>query len=355
MVNEIFSGMRKAFCYHPKWNDNKICSITCSAKMNKMCLPVLLGLMLVCSCEATSPEPLATPASVLPSDVSMDAWAKYGVFLRVTLQLETGQEFSCDLDTGAPGIHLPTSLEAALGKRLRSRRFRTPDAGRSTEHIYAAPKLYLGGVPLVTGSYIATATDRPVLGMDCLRHYCVQLDFQAGKIRFLDPERVNAAELGMPFPLSSFPRASIEHPGLFESRDQKLLIDTGCAMDVGLNQRVFTRSVHRQHASSVQPEPLPFNGADGMSSKAPECALIQKCDWNGESYTALVVQKERKPFVGEGQELIGLRFLARHLVTFNFPKGMLYLKRTDWSPPAIRDLTSPNKITGPNAARVGQF
>ncbi len=89
-----------------------------------------------------------------------------------------------------------------------------------------------------------------------------------------------------------------------------------------------------------------------MSSKAPECALIQKCDWNGESYTALVVQKERKPFVGEGQELIGLRFLARHLVTFNFPKGMLYLKRTDWSPPAIRDLTSPNKITGPNAARV---
>ncbi len=29
--NEIFSGMRKAFCYHPKWNDNKICSITCYA------------------------------------------------------------------------------------------------------------------------------------------------------------------------------------------------------------------------------------------------------------------------------------------------------------------------------------
>jgi hypothetical protein len=208
--------------------------------------------------------------------------------------------------------------------------------------MYGAPKLYLGDVPLVTDNYIGTAADRPVLGMDCLRHYCVQLDFQAGKIRFLDPERVNAAELGMAFPLSSFPRASIEHSGLFEKRDQELLIDTGCAMDVGLNQRVFTQSVQQHRAWPVELEPLPFNGRDGISSKAPECALIQRCDWNGESYTALVVERKKELFVEEGQELIGLRFLARHLVTLNFPKGVLYLKHTDWPPPGIRiDSTSP--------------
>jgi hypothetical protein len=299
----------------------------------------------------------------------MDAWAKYGVFLRVTLRLETDEEFLCDLDTGAPGTHLPTSLEAVLGKRLGAARFRTPDAGRLTAHIYGAPKLYLGDVPLVTGSRVGTTDDRAVLGMDCLRHYCIQLDFQAGKIRFLDPERVNAAELGMAFPLSSFPIASIERSGLFGKHDEKLFIDTACPMDVCLNHGVFDETVRREHARAVEPQPLPFEGGNGVIGKAPECALISKCNWNGETYTDLVVEKWKEPFVGDGQELIGLRFLSRHLVTINFPKGVLYLKRMNGSLPPLRiRLTSPNKITGPNAgarhqfsiltlqaARVGQF
>jgi hypothetical protein len=33
-----------------------------------------------------------------------------------------------------------------------------------------------------------------------------------------------------------------------------------------------------------------------------------------------------------GENFIGLRFLARHLVTFNFPKRMLYLKRVSIDP-----------------------
>ncbi len=33
-----------------------------------------------------------------------------------------------------------------------------------------------------------------------------------------------------------------------------------------------------------------------------------------------------------GGNTIGLRFLARHLVTFNFPKRMMYLKRTSVGP-----------------------
>ena len=35
--------------------------------------------------------------------------------------------------------------------------------------------------------------------------------------------------------------------------------------------------------------------------------------------------------------LIGLQFLARHLVTFNFPKRIMYLKRTSVGPLAVED------------------
>ena len=49
-------------------------------------------------------------------------------------------------------------------------------------------------------------------------------------------------------------------------------------------------------------------------------ALFSQCIWEGQSYTNLII--------GKRFDLIGLRFLARHLVTFDFPRGLVYLKRT---------------------------
>ncbi len=113
------------------------------------------------------------------------------------------------------GCLLPKALERVLGKPLGTRGFHTLGGPRETESIYAAPKLYLGKIPLMTADTIGT-WDNPlgVLGMNCLRHYCIQLDFQAGKIRFLDPERVDPAELGKSFPLISTRYAYIRHPSL---------------------------------------------------------------------------------------------------------------------------------------------
>jgi hypothetical protein len=35
-----------------------------------------------------------------------------------------------------------------------------------------------------------------ILGMDCLSDYCLQLDFAQRKLRFLDPNRLDASSLG---------------------------------------------------------------------------------------------------------------------------------------------------------------
>ncbi len=239
------------------------------------------------------------------------------MMLFVRLRLEGGGEFPCAVDTGSPNSLLPKSLEQMLGKRLATGRFSTLDSSDETEHVYAAPKLCLGNTLLVTGSYIGT-WDSPfgVLGMDCLRHYCIQLDFQARKMRFLDPKHLNAAELGKAFPLMVFPYAAIHHGGLFEQKSSQLLIDTRCWYDGTVNSGLLRQAVREQKA-----HPIPLLNGGVLEGMAPGFAYFPKCFWDGETYTNLIV--------GSGQpKLLGLRFLARHQVTFNFPKGTMFLKRT---------------------------
>ena len=143
-----------------------------------------LCLLFLCSCAT---EHLIHPQ--LPADVSMNKEAAREGWLIVTLRLESGEELPFIVDTGTPVVLFDKSLEPKLGKRLGSvtlSNFGNEQKGGC----YAAPKLYLGSTPLATGSRIYTwdckrfPSDKGhpimgILGMDCLRHYCIQLDFEA--------------------------------------------------------------------------------------------------------------------------------------------------------------------------------
>jgi hypothetical protein len=274
-----------------------------------------IGLALLCSCATTRHSADVIPASERPAEVAMDQFAGRGSHLIVKLRLENGEEFPVFVDTGAPGSLLPKSLEPTLGKRLGTATISMLDSSKEVSHIYAAPKLYLGHTLLVTGSRIGTCRhSMGTLGMDCLRHYCIQLDFEARRLRFLDPEHLTAADFGQAFPLADSPCAMINHYGLFENKTSKVWIDTGCTLDGFVKPRVFKREVREWEAPTI-PE---FRNGE-FNGPAAGIAFFPKCVWDGQTYTGL--------FVGKGPNLIGLRFLGRHVVTFNFPKGMMYLKR----------------------------
>src|SRR2546430_314990 len=79
---------------------------------------------------------------------------------------------------------------------------------RATAASYKAPELYLGGIQLRIGKKVSTIDwngGAGILGMDCLQHYCIQLDFAAGKLRFLDPEHLKTEDLGQAFPITISP------------------------------------------------------------------------------------------------------------------------------------------------------
>ena len=297
-------------------------------------------LLAFCSC-ALLPAPAPIEAArELPPEVAMNPGAGRGNELFLPLHFAGGEPLAFLVDTGSPVTIFDQSLEPQLGKRLGNMEMWNFGA-QSQMGIYAAPRLYLGGTPLLrTGTNVETTDFRAlsakaglpimgVLGMDYLRHYCLQLDFNAGVVRFLDPGHLATASLGRAYPLIyneevqsrwGFIRPLMAQGSLIGGAGHRLLVDSGYRNDGALDGGVFHRAVRQAHESGP---------GDAVPAQDSGRVWFATCDWQGGTYTNLLV--------GTGGNLIGLRFLARHLVTLNFPKQTMYLKPTSVGP-----LTSPD-------------
>jgi hypothetical protein len=280
-------------------------------------LSIITNLLLLSSCATTNQRPVAA-AKELPAEIAMNRDAGRGGFLFVTLRLEDGEELPFIVDTASPVTFFSKSLEPKLGKRLSTWTF--SKYGEQVSGRYLTPQLYLGDAPLITGSNVFTfdytelslRSGQPImgaLGLDCLRHYCIQMDFESGVMRFLDPDRLDTSQLGRVFPLmfSSLDETDknqwhsypvINYTSLTGGENVRLAIDTGCNID-GLVEK---------------------NLAQKQTTRLSEVV------WNGQTYTNIHVG------VVERANVLGLRFLARHLVTLNFPKQAMYLKQTSIGP-----------------------
>jgi hypothetical protein len=277
----------------------------------------------------------------LPADVTMNKGAGSGTWLIVKLQVGE-EDLPFMVDTGSPITLFDQSLEPKLGQRLGDATFSSPSGGNHESGIYLAPKLYLGGAQLATDTYVVSYPFHSlsarshqhvmgVLGMDCLHHYCVQLDFQKGKIRFLGFTPTNTAELGKAFPImlstehqnfEGILRAAhqndscpfLAHTGLVAGTSTNLGIDTGDNVDGAVEKNAI-----RGH----------YPTRIARFFFRVRALRLKECIWDGENYTQLRVN------AGKDANRLGLRFLARHLVTFDFPKSTLYLKKTNAGPLSI--------------------
>jgi hypothetical protein len=309
-------------------------NMTCKIRVNIICV-IIICVFIILPCSCTTPN-LSHPS--LPDDIALTA--KVGeepIFLK--LRLETGEELLFMLDTGAPGTILDKSLEAKLGKRLGSRKsaYGWKANGKPTFGIYAAPTLYLGNVRLQTGNQVYTDDltriwpGRPmmgILGMDCLQNYCVQLDFQAKKLRFLDADHLSDGDCGRAFPLT-FNGCVFTRMDFFGDKSVRFMVDTAEYSDGALNADLFSLALQMQESVWTQQWKQP-NGTPTRQAYLSECAI------NNETYTNLVFWDCSMGAI-RSQNMIGLHFLARNLVTFNFPKRVMYLKQTSVGPLSNRN------------------
>lgn len=264
---------------------------------------------LACMADSVQPQ--------LSDEVPINKDAGRWNFVFVTLRLDSGEELPCLVDTGSPITVFDKSLESKLGVRLKTG---TMSMGSTKQKcgVYATPKLYLGSTLLMTGSNSLTYDFKKaerhttwaqhhspylaILGMDCMKHYCIQLDFEAGKVRFLDSDHLTTTNLGNAFPLIfTGGHIYLQHSGLLGGSNTNALIDTGWNIDGQVETGVL-------------------KGHDWETVRLPECV------WAGETYTNLNVQ------IHGHANMLGLTFLARHLVTFDFPKQTIYLKQASIGP-----------------------
>ncbi|MDB6040695.1 MAG: hypothetical protein JWM99_4536 [Verrucomicrobiales bacterium] len=257
---------------------------------------VVVLILLQCSCATTTVRAINLPANVV-----INKEAGHGGHLMVMLRLESGEELPFEVDTGSPVTFLDRSLENKLGRRLGTMPVWNVSGDKQTSGIFKSIKLYSGKTPLITADHIQSYDFKQhpmgILGMDCLRHYCIQLDFEARAMRFLRPDRIQmpAVDLGKAFPLTFRDgKAFVRHRN-FLGNTTDLLVDLGCNID-GLTEKGT-------------------NLFDGV--------YMQSCHWEGEKYLDLIIASPGNT------EALGLRFLARHMVTLDFPGHALYLKRTD--------------------------
>lgn len=281
-------------------------------------------LLLLCSCATEN----LTHAR-LPADVTMNKDAGRGDWLMAMVRLERGEKLPMVVDTGCPVTTFDQSLEAKLGKRLGTVTVWRFGVGIKTG-IFAAPKLYLGKAPLMmTGTNVGACDFKQlipsagypvmgILGMDVLEHYRIQLDFNRGKMRFLDDEHAKSEGWGQPFRLTDTGDGCFSvAENLACTNGLSSLIDTGCSYGGWLVASLFQQWTN-QASPLAHGEMRALDGTLGGET-------YHDLELHGLD-EGLNAEDSRRKFNG-----IGLRVLAQNLVTLDFPKRTMYLKRTsDW-------------------------
>jgi hypothetical protein len=271
----------------------------------------------------------------LPPEVALDADDLGRGLLVVPIQLPNGQEARFLLDTGSPITLIDRSLRPLLGakgERLKVTVWGKKKSGR----FYAAPKLKLNGVELALEPLVASydftdlSVDTPapitgIIGMDCLSKYCLQIDSAARKLRFLESSPNHEGDLGKAFTLrlsnegqgkDDYFRTYIEHESLIGGPPGNVLVDTGMNFD-GASAAAFLEKRAREA---------------GGKQLRKKTWLFPKSEWEGQPYSNLLLTETTMDVAGEDGHVIGMRFLARHLVTLDFPNEKLFLKRTSEEP-----------------------
>ena len=291
----------------------------------------------------------------LPPEMVINEDAGRGGWWVVTLRLASGDNVPVIVDTGTSGTVLDKSLEPKLGAPLGMAVSRSWGV-KQTNNVYAPPKLYLGGVPLLTGDAIVTTdlqiSDRAghpllgILGYDVLRHYCIQLDFAGGKARFLHAETADKTNWGKAFPIVALNdrdgRPSVA-ANLFGKEGPHSLIDSGYPPDGWLMPQYYNAWTNTTLTLANGETHSPGGRFEGI--RYP------------------LVSLDRNDVESDG---IGLRFLARHLVTLDFPKQTMYLQRQSIGPlpdpgmratpmPALDELVNDLRLQDTNAAAAEQL
>ncbi len=295
----------------------------CLTGIGRVRLSSVVGVVLaLLALAADAPLAVAQSApAVLQGDFVI---SKNGRFILLPVHT-ADREVLCLLDTGASLSAFDVKLRKLLGAPQPSRLVDAP-GGRARVETFVWPQIKLGEqtinspkpVACIDLENVRQASDSQVygvIGMDVLATSRLQIEFDRGVLKFLDRIDQTPEELGHRIPLRIADDGTPHLCGAIdEARQEQFLIDTGAqgnslAMDVF--DELFDQGRIRLGAS--------FASTTIAGDTRGERGRLDHVTFGPLTHKELRFSRVR-------MSSLGLRFLSRYRVLFDFPGKCLYLQ-----------------------------
>lgn len=304
---------------------------------------MLASLCDIGNAQKSPPIVTKSPRVLAEFDVSTDAgWLTLPVKIR-------GNEFRFVVDTGSAACIFDRRLRHLLGNELR-REVANVFGRRREFPVFESPPFTAGEVAFkprlgaacqdLDGLMPGAPDVDGFIGIDALADKTFTIDFDSGKLRFLD--RANST-YGTPCPLVVFrdrrnpemttemfavsATLSVSETELFmlrnRPRDEMLIIDTGMMGlgSVALRSSLFDEMLASNDIRRFRQGDATAEGLAGrVEMKAARIPFFRLEGFAHEDLTAYQNGDD-----SEWGNMIGLEYLSRYVVTFDFPNRTLYL------------------------------
>jgi hypothetical protein len=264
-----------------------------------------------------SPLPAKPPQVLAEFPIFSD-----GDFLLLPVQFE-GKLYQFVLDTGSTADLYDSTFRARLGDPIKKQTVETPN-GTVQLLVFQAPEASVGKMSLRAKQPIFCADLKSVrewtghqimgvVGLDFLRQHRIRIDFDAGSLAFLDSMEVEAGTQ-VPLVLRNYYFAKASVAG----GEGQFQIDTGDARYTsgGLDARLCERLALAGRIEKVSKDR--FSTLSGAS----EAQILVLNDFGLGPFT-----HHQLYFSQERGNVLGLSYLSRYVVTFDFPNQKMYLKK----------------------------
>jgi hypothetical protein len=239
--------------------------------------------------------------------------------------IQKDRTFYFVVDTGAASCCVTADVFPDL-REIRSKEFKMHD-GTVPLTICEPPGISVGPIEFKSLKSVirydirelSWAAGRPIagiIGLEALRPFVVQIDCDAGRVRFFKADKTPHEEWGNSVPLVADPELkTLTVLATVDGQPANFTVDTGCT-DSGFLPDWW---VDRLAKSSrvVTAESVTLSGAGTY-----RVIRTKDCELAGVHHRDLLFGNSKMQKPG-----LGMRFLRHYMATFDFPNGTFYLKK----------------------------
>lgn len=240
-----------------------------------------------------------------------------------------GKEYWFVLDTGSSHTVFDASFRHELGAATRIVEAQTA-ANSIIVELFDAPEAFLGPLNLQDCgevscfdlTMLSSVLGRPVtgiIGMNFLRGYVVQIDFDEWTLSFIQPMGADKSDWGrglaMNCELAGCPRITGR---ILDRIDVDFLIDTGANATGFLESKMFRKILTEKGPKTSNVLVQTVSGIQQLRE-----ARIKGLSVGPLKYQGLIFAEG----IEGSWSCLGLSFLSRHIVTFDFPNSKIYFKK----------------------------